>query len=204
MQTFFKRIEQKYPRFANILQSALGSLIVVPIVSYLPEFSSWLKESSWKTMINFVDKRFIKAATLQSTNYSFFIISVVFVIAAIMWISASEKILTTIKNKKIDKKKNDNPGPIIKTIIIGTVIYVSCFFVYILIQISGEVITLNAITDFNQHTRIIKPYISQQEYDKLISEWSQMRSYNDYKKLHGKIIEISQQNKLKLYKNHTY
>ncbi len=78
------------------------------------------------------------------------------------------------------------------------------YILYGLVQISGEVIVLNAITDFKQHILIITPYIEKEEKEKLLSQWSQMRSIDDYNKVYERLVAVAKEHNLKLYKNRMY
>jgi hypothetical protein len=86
--------------------------------------------------------------------------------------------------------------------LVNIIVYI--YLAYGLLLIAGESTILNSITDFNQHMRILTPYMSGHDRDLLISEWSQMRGFDDYQNIYGKIIEIAEINDLKLYRNHHY
>lgn len=58
---------------------------------------SWLGKSSLNYFINFIDSRYVKAATLEPTDYSYFIILTIFVGLVVGWFEISGKITKSIK-----------------------------------------------------------------------------------------------------------
>jgi hypothetical protein len=70
--------------------------------------------------------------------------------------------------------------------------------------LAGESIVLNATSDFKQHVRIVAPYITDQEEEFILSEWSQMDSLDDYNNIYKKLIPISKEHELILKRNQNY
>jgi hypothetical protein len=196
------------PKAFTIFYGAVGSIIASMIWKFAPTFGDWLAVSSLGVLVDFVNARYVRAATLESVNYSFFVLTSFFVVFAVIWFEIVNRLKNIFSdNNKINvgKKIKSEPSPIVKKIIYRLIQFITpVFIIYGLFQIFGEVIVLNAITDFNQHIRIITPYISKEENDKLISQWSQMRSLNDYNKICEKLSTVAQANDLKLYRNRMY
>ena len=65
-------------------------------------------------------------------------------------------------------------------------------------------IQLSTISSFKQHIRVIAPYISDHEEEKLISEWSLMSSKQDYQLIYSKLDTIASDNNLELPENKIY
>ncbi|GJC04537.1 hypothetical protein ACSZNV_10520 [Aeromonas hydrophila] len=170
---------------------------------------SWLGKSSLNYFINFIDSLYVKAATLEPTNYSYFIILTIFVGLVIGWIEVSGKITKNLKveerSKKLNEPEEAKPTPSWAPkafTLVKTVIYT--YLMYGLLIIAGESTVLNTITDFNQHIRILTPYMTENERKLIISEWSQMRSSKDHQKIYDKLIAVADKNDIKLYRNHHY
>lgn len=187
------------------------SIVTMAIWENSSSVLSWLGKSSINYFINFIDSRYVKAATLEPTDYSYFIILAIFVGLVVGWFEVSGKITNNIK---LDLKENSikpnesekakpTPSWVPKAfILVKTVIYT--YLMYGLLIIAGESTILNAITDFNQHIRILTPYMTENEKELIISEWSQMRSSKDYQKIYEKLVAVADKNAIKLYRNHHY
>lgn len=170
---------------------------------------SWLGKSSLNYFINFIDSRYAKAATLEPTDYSYFIILTIFVGLAVGWFEVSGKITKSIKVEehsiKLNESEESKPTPswVPKVFtLVKTVIYT--YLMYGLLIIAGESTILNSITDFNQHIRILTPYMTENDRELIISEWSQMRSSKDYQKIYDQLVAVADKNEIKLYRNHHY
>ncbi|MFQ2591709.1 hypothetical protein IL332_02255 [Aeromonas caviae] len=170
---------------------------------------SWLGKSSLNYFINFIDSRYVKAATLEPTDYSYFIILTIFVGLVVGWFEISGKITKSIKveehsiklNESEESKATPSWAPKVFTLV-KTVIYT--YLMYGLLIIAGESTILNSITDFNQHIRILTPYMTENERELIISEWSQMRSSKDYQKIYDKLVAVADKHEIKLYRNNHY
>lgn len=170
---------------------------------------SWLGKSSLNYFINFIDSRYVKAATLEPTDYSYSIILTIFVGLVVGWFEISGKITKSIKVEEHSIKINESeeskttPSWVPKVFtLVKTVIYT--YLMYGLLIIAGESTILNSITDFNQHIRILTPYMTENERELIISEWSQMRSSKDYQKIYDKLVAVADKNEIKLYRNNHY
>jgi hypothetical protein len=63
---------------------------------------------------------------------------------------------------------------------------------------------LTVTTSFCQHMKAVSPYISEQEEEALESEWTQMRTEQDYRHLYLKLSRIASTNKVRLPENIAY
>lgn len=79
---------------------------------------------------------------------------------------------------------------------------------YALLMLSYAAFTYNLqhgiITSFDQHVRIIAPYIEGREKEMLVSEFARMQSESDYLRVYEKINKIANENDLILPDNPSY
>ncbi|OOE81152.1 hypothetical protein BZG73_14030 [Salinivibrio siamensis] len=205
MKEFWTKLE-KNPRFFTFFWGALGSFAVWLIVEYSGSTLLYLGTGVLGFLTDYIDSRYARAAVLQNTTYSYFILILIFVIFAVGWREISSKISTSLKEPKEERDEN-NVKPIPK--------WVPYFFIFVklliwfylllaLLFLAGESIVLNASSDFKQHVRIVAPYISDQEKEVILSEWSQMGSLEDYNNIYKKLIPIAKEHKLVLKSNQNY
>ncbi|ADT93397.1 hypothetical protein Sbal625DRAFT_1289 [Shewanella baltica OS625] len=60
------------------------------------------------------------------------------------------------------------------------------------------------VTSFDQHIKIVTPYISEKEKQIIVSKFSMMNGESDFKSLYAELDKIASENKLVLPKNKTY
>lgn len=100
-----------------------------------------------------------------------------------------------------DIKENESPkkkGKIMK------VVFPSILFILLLSMIIDISIKKKAISSFNQHIRVLAPYISEEEKKFIISDFSTMKSQNDYRKIQEKLQGIAKKNDVELPENYQY
>ena len=86
----------------------------------------------------------------------------------------------------------DNPNTINKFIkIISIVLY----FI-LLVDFAVLFYCDNTYIKFKNDMIAIKPYISAEQFDMINSNWTQMKSYNDFKKIRKYINQVKKENKL--------
>ncbi|HEY0922737.1 hypothetical protein [Rheinheimera pacifica] len=198
-------------RLSTPFYGVISSLFATALWNYSWSALTWLGDYSFGLLKGFIDSRFVKAATLESTNYSYFLIILIFIVIGIGWFEISARVKNNLKstqdNTKVDgqsdSSKIDIPIWAPKAFLAIRMI-VSLFLLSGLLFIAGEVTVLNAINDFKQHVRIITPYVTREQKDMIISNWSQMRSLEDYNKVYEKLLTVAEENNLKLYKNRAY
>lgn len=199
-------------RLSAIFYGVTSSLVATTLWNYSWLFLNFVGEYSFGFLQGFVDSRYAKAATLEITNYSFFMIAISFIVMAIGWFEISKKIKKDFNRKQedcedkdISKERSENiPHWVAQKVFLIMRIIISIFLLNGLLFITGEVIVLNAISDFKQHLRIVTPYLDDKEKDLIISDWSQMRNLDDYNEVYKVLLEVAKENKLKLYRNRTY
>jgi len=200
----FKKIDTNPKAFA-IFYGAVGSILASLIWAFAPSLGDWLASSTLGVLIDFVNACYIRAATLEPVNYSFFVLTAILVVFAVLWFEIAGRMKKSLLGTQDDEPENKEPPPWMKKVAYFFVQFViPLYILYGLFQISGEVIVLNAITDFKQHILIVTPYIEREEKEKLLSRWSQMRSIDDYNKVYERLVALAKEHNLKLYKNRMY
>lgn len=201
----FKKIDTNPKAFA-IFYGAVGSILASVIWAFAPSLGDWLSNSTLGVLVDFVNARYIRAATLEPVNYSFFVLTAVLVVFAVLWSEIAGKIKKSLLGAGAESEpERKEPSPWMKKFAYVFIQFaVPLYILYGFAQISGEVIVLNAITDFKQHVLIVTPYIEMEEKEKLLSQWSQMRSIDDYNKVYERLVVVANEHNLKLYKNHMY
>lgn len=205
MKVFWTKLE-KNPRFFTFFWGALGSFAVWLIVEYSGSILLYLGTGALGFLTDYIDSRYARAAVLQSTTYSYFILSLIFVIVAVGWGEISSKISASLKGPKEEKDENE-VRPIPKWVPYGFLFAKLLVWYYLLLALlflAGESIVLNATSDFKQHVRVVAPYISDQEEEVILSEWSQMDSLEDYNSIYKKLISIAKEHELVLKSNQNY
>tara|TARA_R110000851_G_scaffold192613_1_gene343350 strand:- start:1565 stop:2194 length:630 start_codon:yes stop_codon:yes gene_type:complete len=209
MKVFWRRLHSDN-RIATVFYGAVGSLLASAIIKYSPSALTIVGEYTFGLLTKFIDSRYAKAATLEPTNYSYFLLALIFVVIVIAWIEISgavKKILSEKSSQEVEEPKikdNTQPPKWVPVTFFGVRMLVWFYLAWGLLYVAGESTVLNATTDFKQHLRIVSPYIESKEKDLLLSEWSQMRGIEDYNNIYKKLIEISKENDLTLYRNRQY
>ena len=187
-----------------------SSLVASTIWEYAPRFLDWFGTSSISLIISFIDSRIKKAAVLEFTDYSYFLILLTLIVFALFWWEVSrllkKKILTSQTNEDKEKDEGDNKKFTIKSkILLYFLNYlIWTYFLVAFTYVIGDVITMNSIIDFRHHMRILAPYIIQEEKNKIISQWSLMQNFSDYKDIYTKLNKIAEQHNITLKPNKMY
>jgi hypothetical protein len=187
------------PRTFAIIYGAVGSIVASALWALSPAVLDWLSSSTWGIFVRFINRRLEAAATLEPVNYSFFVLTVIFIIAAILWFEIAGRLKKALLGSV-------EPVPIAEVKALSRTtrlvaygfmqLWVSLYFALMLIV--GQVTTLNAMSGFNQHMRIVAPYVTQDESRLLLSKWSQMRTTEDYDAINERIAQIAKANSLRL------
>jgi hypothetical protein len=193
-------------KLTAVVYGTFSSLVAAIIIEFSPPIFLFLSEHSFDFFKNYVDSKYAKSASLEATNYSFYISFVIFIISCVIFIEVFGRVTSILKDdeKKEDITNNEeSPKWVSKTLLFAKLMAIF-YLISALMFIVGETIVLNNIGDFKQHIRIITPYISEAQKNELISEWSQMRNVEDYNKLYEELLSISKKNEITLYKNQRY
>ncbi|EOC1803863.1 hypothetical protein ACI1G1_001572 [Vibrio cholerae] len=198
-------------RLSAIFYGVVSSLISTVLWTHSWTILTILGDFSFGYSSAFVDSRFAKAASLEPTNYAYYLIVFLFLVVSLGWFEISARISKKLKSdnanvsdEKAEMKDNGVLPKWVSPLFFSLRAFVFFYLLYGLIIIAGEITILNSIDNFNQHIRIITPYISKDEKEMLISEWSQMRNAKDYNVIYEKLAVIAKDNNLVLYKNKNY
>ena len=193
--------------FIGIAIGIFSSYVASFLFSYSPYFLRFLSQYSLGLLTGFVDAKVKQAATLESINYSFYILVILFVLISFFYIfllclQPKIKAEKNKMNSEIAKEKRNNKKEKIFRLLINFVIII--FFIIGFFFIMGESMVLNDISNFKHNLRILTPYMSGTEKDMIISEWSQMDSFDDYRNVYNKLNEIAKNQNIKLQFNRFY
>ncbi|WP_115334695.1 hypothetical protein [Shewanella baltica] len=79
----FKKIETS-PKASAIFYGSVSSIIASAILGGAPFLWDWLTASTLGVLIDFVNGCYIRAATLEAVNYSFFVLTAMFVVFVVL------------------------------------------------------------------------------------------------------------------------
>lgn len=79
MRDLLKKIDSN-KRLSMLAFGVLGSLLASAITNYSSLFFSLLGKSTLGILNTFINSRYAKAATLETTNYSYFLLALTFVV----------------------------------------------------------------------------------------------------------------------------
>jgi hypothetical protein len=189
------------PKMFAIVYGAIGSIVASVLWVLAPTLGVLIANSGWSILVSFINQRFEAAATLEPVNYSFFLLTALFIVVVILWFEISGK----AKKKLLGKQELDTitqfkePSRFMRLSLYFFIqLLMPLYLIYVLFQVSGQVVTLNAISDFKQHMRIVAPYITLEEEKQILSKWSLMKSFEDYESINRRLIEIVKANDLSL------
>jgi hypothetical protein len=182
----------------GIISSLIATILFLyfldPILNFLGKI--FLKVGAWLFQ-SYLDRLYQEMA-VDSMDYAYLIF--LSIVIAMITIGSLIIFRVIFKNRidttdhKLDTKNRS------KTLV---VLYVTFFFTCIFLLTTSS-INKKTTSSFNQHLRIITPYITTQEKDLIISEFASMKSQKDYRMLYDKINAIAVKNELELPKNKLY
>ena len=204
MLNFFK--EQKGGIIGGIVASAIFLYFIQPIL----EYSSHLLINISNIFGNaFSDRLYQQIAHLETQDNAFILVMVLF--GMISGVLFSVGIVLMSANYRAHKKDGANEKEKPKAVkrnskVLKHVLPILIFLLSIFPVISALsiFIQLSTISSFKQHIRIIAPYITNQEEEVIISQWSQIRSKSDYQFIYRKLEGIAIKNKVTLPDNKIY
>ncbi len=78
------------------------------------------------------------------------------------------------------------------------------FATWCLAVLAGNYMQLSVISSFKRDLRILAPYIDDDHEERLLSEWSQMRSEEDYERIRRALNEIAEAHGIDFTENAIY
>ena len=186
--------------FYAIFCSLVGSILYSLLNLVSSQFLRFLSKYSLGLLTNFVDAKIRQAATLETMNYSFFILVLLFLSLFLL------VFLIYMRKDKINQIRNEiikgNSSNKIKKVLgilfnLGIIIFFLCGMLFVM----GESMILNDIANFKHNLRILSPYMTVTEKEMIISEWSRMNSFSDYKNIYKKLNKLAKDQNLELHYN---
>ena len=162
----------------------------------------------------FIDRIFAQAAHLQTQDYSFGITIIIFGFFSGVLIGYCRILISFLFGKKLsfgllgnvlfplslineNKKTSTNFA-----VLVGALYLIFSF--YCIVIIAANYIQLRTISSFQQHMRIIAPYINEGEEKMIFSRWSLMKSHADYESVYATIRSKAKDHNIVLPENTIY
>ena len=152
----------------------------------------------------YVDEIYTQIAFLEIQDSAFTLLAITFgvlggittMMAVFIWFPPKKK------NDNISDSSNNTKENLQKKILVTALL--ASVSLSVIIHVSKDLYQLKVITSFKQHFRILSPYISEQQEEKLLSEWSLMKSSGDYDLIIKKMHNIADENNIVLPDNRLY
>lgn len=182
----------------GIIGTIICSNFIEPILNFLSSTTVFL----FKSISNRLYDRLFEEIALGKPDYSYIIIFALniliinFLLFTIIYSFRKKRTPEELKERieKRDKKQNGKINKIVfRSITIIT--FLSTTYAMVLSDIK-----MKTSQSFEQKIRIITPFIDQHTKDILISDFSRMKNFEDYKKIISFINFVAQKNKIDLPK----
>lgn len=192
---------------ASLVASFLFLYLLDPILAFLGR--SLLSVSALLNQA-YLNRIYAQAAHLESHDFAFLIVAMVSGTVGALPMLIGVLLLRrslAVRSQKIESDRSQNrqihrhPG-------VGTTVSICLigllFFGWGAVVIGANYVQLSLISSFKQHIRIVAPYLSDEEEESLISEWSRMASKTDYDRIYEKLVGIAQREGVSLPDNKLY
>jgi hypothetical protein len=198
---------------AAILTSLIATTIFLyflePILSWLGRQFLWVAA---KISNLYVDRIFAEASHLETQDFAYFLLAAVLLFIAGVLLSLMRRLVRGVpaenasgNEEDVEDERHVRPSTGL-AIAFKTTFFT--FAVAMLLWVGAVLIAnhveLSLISSFRQHIRILSPYLSTQEEEEIISDWSLMNSKADYDKLYSKLSQVAEENGLELPTNRIY
>ena len=157
----------------------------------------------------YVDEIFASVSHLEVFDYSFLLVTIV--LGIVSGSSLSAVLLIWRKPRKSNKEKPEKPEELEVTKAssgLGRKVFSSFLMLIIglgtIAFLATRVYQLNLISSFEQHVRILAPYISDQEEEVFISRWSRMETEENYELIYVDLNALAKENDIELPSNRIY
>lgn len=165
----------------------------------------------------FLDRIYAQAAHLQTQDFSFlwllflssiFAVCIFFIgVIRVSGISILERIRIAMANvsnfpRNPASSYSSKKGSKWYRILSGLLLII--FSLSIVVVFSANYIQLKTISSFQQHMRIIAPYVDDSEMKTIYSRWSLMKTYSDYEAIYTEIQSHAKQHNIELPENKIY
>ena len=190
-----------------IIAGLIASIIFLYLLNPLLKFISIILFKFFSIFSkSLVNQIFQQISHLETQDYSFFILSII-LIPTLSFITIFNIFLCKKIFSKRDKLKEKTTKKVSislkKTALISLTLNIILILLLITV-LSSNFTQLSLISSFKRHFRIIEPYISDQEEEQILSDWSLMKTKDDYDKIYIQIHSIAVNNNIILPKNEIY
>ncbi len=196
----------------GVTSSIIATIVFLYLLDPIISLSSRIFIFLFKFCSSSMQDRLYTEIALGKTDFAF--TSLMIIVVALISFTTILIIRDVITKKKISDKKpikkkiNNNESSKSKVTILANKIFKTIGSLALLfivsVFISFSFLKINTIDRFDQHIKILTPYISAIDKDLLISEFSNMRSKNDYVILYKKIYYFAKKNNINLPETTNY
>jgi hypothetical protein len=191
-----------------VIVSLLLTYFIQPIMTWISQKVMSMSNVASKA---FIDRIYMQASHLESQNYAFlsytlfqsFILGVLIMTTIILLLPSklADKSFDIIDSKIFSPQKSSKKKSALKYLVsFFLIIYAA---LHILLTV-GNFTQLSIITSFQQHIRILAPYLSDWQTEEIISKWSQMKGQEDYDNIYKDLNQKAKENKIILPPNKIY
>ncbi len=159
---------------------------------------------------SYVDYLFEKVALCSTDNAAYFMFSLAMGLICGLCMGACTALVTAAIVKKMKKKElPPSPQSLFAKLSLRKIIVLALFstivinFLAILI-LWDEWFQFKTMTSFNQHMLAVAPHLDEQEEENLWSQWTQMRTRQDYDKIYAQLRAIADKHTIRLPENKVY
>ena len=191
---------------ASIIVSVISTCLFLYFLQPILEFTAGYLLGFFSLLgSKYTDRIYTQVAQLETFDYSFGVFVIVLGSATAFSIGLSAGLLRrrcgTNDKETVEKIQRSSTSKRFLVVVFTSTLLLSLVLALVVV---GNYAQLSLISSFNQHMRILAPYLDDQAEEELISEWSSMRSKADYDSLYEKLHQISQKNSVDLPPNKVY
>ncbi|WP_236892554.1 hypothetical protein [Desulfoluna limicola] len=177
--------------YASIIASIVVIIFIQPILNYAAMFFVWIGDMLY---VGFSNQLYQEAALGLREKYSFSLF-IMFIGFILLFFIVAPLITLILQNR--DNTSNHEPSKLFIAFRLLNKVFLLTSAIFVLsLNFAG----LQMNTSFNQRMRAIKPYITQNQYDKYQSKWALMSNRNDYDQINYFLENESNKFNIKLPK----
>jgi hypothetical protein len=189
------RPEIKYGILSSLIATIFFLYFLEPTLNLLGNL--FLKMSAFVSN-KFIDRLYAEIA-VGKTDYSFIWIMLVltvsaFTVSVILFRPEINAQKDKIKNRQQSKSKRERAGV---SFILKLLIVMAFWISFSAIEVMSN-IKIQTVDAFEQHIKILTPYITPEAKNKLVSDFASMNTLDDYKKIYKQIDSFAQASGIKL------
>ena len=151
----------------------------------------------------YLDQIYSQAAHLETHNYAFWILTMVFGVTTGFATSTAFIILGVVRPRRSVTKDGEPKKPS-KLARLGVAAFLLFGAGWGLVVLAGNYMQLSAISTFKRDLRIVAPFIDDHKEESLLSAWSLMQSEADYEAIRKELGAIAGTHGIALPENAIY